>query len=694
MTYSNFSSTLPALVAATVTVLGLAACDGRRASSLEEATFLIESVDVSTKEKRTIDVETKTEQRLFQFSACLLDEAARSPIVRTRFQVSDGVTNKDIVSDNSGCLLWEERHRVSELSHDRLLRIQRTVKAVEGFSGTVTADLAFNMWAGELLDIRKLKELPEGLETTQNLLTFQSDLQALALPGTTSTIAEAYLKDVALEFIEHDKSASEITPLMTLKTAQKFRLRLSPSFIRRNYENEIVNVDLKGGSFNVWIVLTKRDPNKGDITSDDIVAEYQGPIKVLHDGTATKDIHLRVHDTAGVLSRNHVLVAIEPQGKATLRAKSGFFTGFISPLRGNDAGIALIPAEGDAQQIARVFDSALDEVRSSAQPRQVLARYSGLLPDQKNPEALTRAISDSRSNRDKKALLKSYCADLYAPDLIIKVPREGWFSSLVNAFDKDDLKEIGVLKACLKNPELFVSLDARDVVEAIVGQPKYVSGSTVPKTITIGRDVSFSHVQSLSSTASASASAGISGDAGIGWSAPIPPNTTVLGGAPSAGAGFKIAAGADWSVAVAKSKSSSTGVSTSVSEGHQFAVISDAYEIEADVHHCAVVSALVDGGKKGFYACQPNTSRRTFVETYYLINHGIGSSPFSDESAWDNTRWRLTIRGDQMYRQFEELMTKGNTVLEFSRLTLKVNTTSKLLPDFRVTQEFPGTVLP
>ncbi len=692
MTFSDSPATRIALTL--LTAAGFASCDGRRTSNAEEATFIVETIDASLKETRQTDADTRTEQKLFQFSACLLDAVARAPIARTRFQVSDGKTAKEIPTDNGGCLLWEEKHRVSGLEPERLLRIERIFTAVEGFSGTVKTELAFNPWAGELVDIRKLKELPEGLETGRHMLTFESDLQGLAnaSPNMT-TVANVFLKDISLEFIEHDKSASEITPLMTLKTAQLFRLRMSPGFIVRNYKNETVNIDPRGGSLNVWIVLTKKDPTRHEIDGEDVVAEYQGPIKVLHDGTVAQNIHLRIHDTAGVLSRNHVLVAVEPQGKMALHAKSGFFTGFISPLLGNDAGVALVPVENDVvAKLARTIDSALPAARSSIPALRALQKYSGLQPETSNPGKILLSARTSTDDKQPKHLLRSYCSELYTKDLVVHVPREG-LAKIINIIDRDGMKWVNVLASCLRDPREFVRIDARDFVEAVHGKPEHVKDSTSVQYISVGRAVGFSRTRSRSETASASVSGGVSADSGIGWQAPKLPGP-IFGSEPSAGLGFKIAAGADWNIAVARNRSSSTSVSTGVSEGHQFTVATDAYAIDATVRRCAIISATVGGGKKGFFACEDGTHRRRFSETYYLINHGIASSPFSDESSINNTRWRLTIRGDKMYKAFEDLMTKGNTVLEFSKLTATIDGKTKLLPDFRVTQEFPGAVLP
>lgn len=702
-----FSNTSSRVAMAVLFVVGFSACDGRRASdSLEEATFIVETISANMKGEIQEDEaaaagsltmgSSNSRRKLYQFSACLLDAVSHAPIVRTRFGVSDGITDREIVSDNSGCLLWEEKHRVSDINGaDRLMRIKRTFKAIEGFSGSVTLELGFNPLEGELLDIRRLKVLPENLEQTSQLLTFESDIQAaLSSSSTLLSFAQAFIPDIGLQFIEHDKSISEITPLMTLKTAQRFRLKFNPIVLRRNNKNEVVQVGLKGGNFNLWLVITKKDPVRSNITAEDIVAEFQGPVSVRYDSAVIHDIALRVHDTAGVLSRNHVLVALEPQGTLTTQARSGFFTGFISPLKGNDAGIAVLPVSNEqATRLAQKIDSALTNARSSGMGTlQALEKFSGLKPETNSSEKLLTVSKANTSSKEVKDLLKEYCAILYSSDLIINVPHTGYFAEVINFFDPDNQKKVHVLKACQKNPEDYVRLDVRDMVEKVNGAPKHVPNSTVVKDISVGRAVSFSHTQSQSSTASASGGAGISGEAGIGWS--TPDLAKRLGGAPSAGLGFKISGGADWNVAVAKNKSSSTGVSTSVSEGHQFNVVSDTYQIDATVRRCAIVSATVEGGKKGFFSCAAGTDRRRLEETYYLVNHGIASSPFSDEDSADNTRWRLTIRGTEMYKQFEETMTKGNTVLEFSKLTLTVDGKSRLLPDFRVTQEFPGAVLP
>ncbi|HRO66868.1 MAG TPA: hypothetical protein PL182_04830, partial [Pseudobdellovibrionaceae bacterium] len=340
MMFSKFSS----LSLMFVLAASLVACDGRKGPSggdeglyggaedvtyVPDSTFRVESVDISESSVKEIDDFGLPETKEFQFKACITVAVGSAPVSQTRFVVSDGKKERVIRTQVDGCLLWKELHKISALQKERILHFRRHFRGIEGYTGHVTVDLALNPWeeSPKLYDLRRYT--PPDMESGIHDFGFESDMLNLGLgPANSSGSAEAFLADVSMEFTGHDKSKTLITPLLTLKPAQKFRLRLEPKFIRRNLKNELVRMDLKGGEFKLRFVVL-RDGSQDDPKPQDLVAEYQGDIKVLYDGTATQDVLLRIHDTSKILSRNRAVIILEPMGEAARVARTGVYSGFI-----------------------------------------------------------------------------------------------------------------------------------------------------------------------------------------------------------------------------------------------------------------------------------------------------------------------------------------------------------------------------
>lgn len=664
MTFFNKAFLMMSL-AATVT-----ACDGRKTPASEDeglyggedvtyaadSTFRVESVSLAQTNVQSLDMFGLPESKVFQFKACLTDLVSRAPIVLTRFGVSDGSKERIIRTDTEGCLIWDESHKISALQKERLLKFRRHFRGVQSFTGDVTVELAMNPWESSptLYDLRRFT--PPDLDQSVDNLGFESDMLNRGLgPNSLAVAAEAFLADVSMEFTGHDKKATIITKMLTLKPAQKFRLRLEPKFVRRNLQNELIRLDLKGGEFRVKLVVV-RDGAQDDPQPADLVAEFQGNLRVLFDGTATQDILLRIHDTAKILSRNHVLIVLEPMGEAARVARVGVYSGFIGALKGNDATVRLISAEDRAALMASRIENLLELVNQPQEPLRVFSDQSGLRHEAGAHRAFLGGagfpgFDGSVGDRTLEAL----CARVYRPE--DKVELRGWFgrSSMVSA-----------LAECRRMPSQFIQVGQRDFVVDLKGIPRNLSEftSTQPREISISR--------SLNWTKSSGTSAG--GRLGLSLN-------------PLDLLGIKIGIGSEVFVGAELTKSSSSSVSANVSETQSFSVVRDVYEVDAVVRSCLVVQGL-KVENRGFYSCQDETKERTLRESYYLVNYNVASSPFADDLA-DN-QWRLTIRGDQVYQRFERLLTAENSLLTMFKLRFWPEMDRALVPDFKVNQVYPG----
>lgn len=672
---SKFSSLSLMVVLATA----LTACDGRKGPSggdeglyggaedvtyVANSTFRVESVDISQTSVQSIDDFGLPKFKKFQFKACITNSVNQSPVNQVRFGVSDGKSERILRTQGDGCLLWDEVHKISALQKERLLHFQRHFRGVDGYTGNVTVDLAINPWeeSPTLYDLRRYTppDLDSGLEN----LGFESDMLNLGLgPANAAGSAEAFLADVSMEFTGHDKSQTIITPLLTLKPVQKFRLRLEPKFIRRNLKNELVRMDLKGGEFKLRFVVL-RDGSQDDPKPQDLVAEYQGDIKVLYDGTATQDILLRIHDTSKILSRNRAVIILEPIGEAARVARVGVYSGFIGALTGGDADVRLVSAEEKGSLVGARITNLLGQVSEKRDALTVfkenaqLAERNDLLDLAKGGES---AIGFSPYGSATGSGIPKLCAVVYLPTDKVKVER--WIFG--------GAKEKPAIEECSRNPRKYLGIGTYDFVQELKGDIR-----NVPELTSVSaRKIEISRSLSWRKESSTSMGGKISGSFD-----PLGLLTDFLG--------IKIGIGSEVYAAAELSKSTSRGVEASVSESQSFSVVRDAYEITALTKNCIAVQGVIEG--RGFFACADKTEEKTFVERYYLVNYDVESSPFADEGA-DN-QWRLTIRGEAKYKEFERVLTSDNSLLTLMKLHVLPEMDKALVPDFRVNQVYPGVL--
>jgi hypothetical protein len=178
---------------------------------------------------------------------------------------------------------------------------------------------------------------------------------------------------------------------------------------------------------------------------------------------------------------------------------------------------------------------------------------------------------------------------------------------------------------------------------------------------------------------------GVSAEGELSWS------PSALKGLPvSAEAALKVSIGKDWYLTKSFSREKSAKTGAEISEVQSLAVIYDTYEVDATTRPCLLIGPKV-GEAKGLFVCADQTERKKINETYFLVNQDISNSPFSDGENSSEARWRMTIRGFETYRAFEKLMSVENGTIEFSRWT-SPKLDGVLLPDFKITQPFPGAV--
>lgn len=726
-----------------ILVLATVGCDGRQSgkSVVGQSTFRVESVKLDSEQIAKVDEFGLTSAKKFQFSACLSDVVSRSPIQLVNFAVSDGVNQQTRLTQSSGCLIWEEVHDVSALQKERKLHVQRTFIGKGIFKGSVTVDLALNPWnIADFADLRFVQ--PPDVEQQVQNFSFGSGLAVLDTAGTSSGGFSTlpFLNQLTLDFLGQDKASTQINTLLTLKIAEKFRLSMHPQFSRLNIKNQPVFVDLKDGKFQLRVVVLTEDAATTPMLKN-LVASYDGEVQVMPNGDVTKDITLRVYDTASLLSRNKIFVILTPMGRASHLASLGAYSGYISPINGVGGTAKLIPEAQPSVVAQGIADILAQAQKPSMTGTEMLKAHAGL--------ALVRADFGQRMVQDVKLapgtgertnLMAALCRYMYAgvPSMTTEAPKRTLSNPKTWLHKQGDPLTIPMETLCSKSPESMVTLESHDFVESVNGNPTHVELlSANDRTINIGRVVSLS--QSNSDTvgddfskkgevdADASVSANVNAKVFASFGPPSSSAANMVGlmsGNPTAaaggsgligspwlsvggGAGASLSAaltgtahmsiGKDWYEVQSQARTSSTTVSATVSQNQTASVVSDSYDLSVTARRCVLSRPVyATATHAGMYICDGKTSDRRIRETYYLINHSRPASAFADpDSALDSQNLRMTIRGQQTYQAFEKMLTTDNKVLNFRHAFVNADQNSLVIqsmPDLKTTQSFPGMV--
>lgn len=659
------------------------ACDGKR-GMMEEAAFRVETVALEKIVVKRTDAFGLAEMKEFAFKACITDGQSRGAIAITRFTVSDGQSGRSVPTDSSGCMEWKEIHTFSSLQKEQSMRMDRTFTNDEGiYAGSVTVSLAFNPWQDTLVDLRRDQDPdlePQGAAMVGFDMNLRKD------PLGIDPFSEAAMADVKLDFTGHDIRNTELTSLLTLKPAQRFRLSLKPQFIRRNVRNEQTFLDLRGGQFRVRLVVIGEDAEQP--VSSDIVAYSEATVEVQPNGLAQKDIVVRVHDVAAVLSRNRFFLVMEPIGPAVAMARASVYVGTVGPLAGNNALIDVIPFDGDDAAFILSIDKALSQLHTKVSAMELFETASGLKPEAGS--SALRSVLDVAPTSDRApGLLRDFCSKLYTPDMMTTVTVRGTFGRVRE-------QKVKTLDACIENPANFLRLDRRDIVQEVIGKPRYRPDLLAVKEIGLSRDLKYAKVQSNAEKRDYAHGYGWGGSAGFDVLGLITKFIPVVGNVISAipglnlGLGLKANIGTDWMTSEGLGKVEEVGIGATISEKQSFEIASVGYDIDVKVRSCALLAATV-GPVRGFYACSQQVKDRSTTESFYQVNHSVTNSVFADALSAGSTMWRVMIRGQENYSAFENLMSKGNGVLQFSTLKIE-NPKAALLPDFKINQAFPGVI--
>lgn len=234
--------------------LGLAGCDlsGKKAppsgTGTTGASFEVLSIDGDMYTDKVDPVFLTPASRLFNMKACMIDNLYRKQIANQRFTVWDGQGKliADRVSDDKGCLTWQERPNVNFFAKSEYIFQTRTLHGEGSARGEAKMPVAFNPWIhGEALD--PVVDLThEGV----------SSYNAVATSFVNEQKSFLWLEKLDLQNV-HEISAQN--GKLTLAA----RLQFPALFLTKDTQGRDVPVSISGGKYKAVFTLFVQNPDSG-----------------------------------------------------------------------------------------------------------------------------------------------------------------------------------------------------------------------------------------------------------------------------------------------------------------------------------------------------------------------------------------------------------------------------------------------
>lgn len=245
------------LLLLSVNLLGLTACnlptpknkssepaEALDAGDTEAATFTIEAAP-----SRSTVLEATKEgafalptSKVFNLYACVKDVYYNKAITGHKFKIDEA--NKEVTSDNSGCIVWSEKIEYNYLADSQYIKIDRHVRGVGLHKGVRTVSFAINPWShGEnlapVLDVKNEDAIPN--------LVKSAKASSMALKGLSADNVQRtrplWLEEGRLFVTEQNLTASGVDLLV--------ELRGTPSIQMTKMNGEVFLRSLTAGSFKV-----------------------------------------------------------------------------------------------------------------------------------------------------------------------------------------------------------------------------------------------------------------------------------------------------------------------------------------------------------------------------------------------------------------------------------------------------------
>lgn len=757
MIFSNYKKTLVLLS----TVLVLASC-GKKNDHLVDATnsatfYVDKGVALTGKTTLERDSQQKPNKKNFNIQACIKDNALLQAVQYLDFavEVQEGVSITRR-TDQFGCIIWNEQISYEALSNEAELLVERKITALNGHSGSVVLELSLNPWASEdgltLTDLRYDSALRAKVTkgaVNYSMVQVQSDsgdkIDSIQMTVDKKKVADSVslknksgddnnvrmrLDAIQIQFLGHDYSAYEMTSTLNLKIAHKYRIRISPQFIRENFNGKQIFETIVSGNIKFNLAILRDTINFKSTTNynpSDVLTTAQFVGEMI-DGVMVADVTLKFQDLAPLTGRTYLLLSSAPE-PGYIQFKDG---NYISPLGALPAAsqAAFVPTNWSAEKI---YNNQTVIVAKQKQNELAKTNFDYFKEKSKFIEIPTNqatASGQSYASRIKTTLL----SNLQSGKKEVSVSDKSALCSLLVG------AKIMNLNACYADPENFVNIRKREIVESVAAVAPARVGMTYNEDLNINMNFLNSNDQSTGDSTSKkygySANAGLSAGLDIDllslisnvvpvvgtitktiveklleWVLGVKLNLPKLSASVSGSASYSRDL-YTWSLANSKKESGSISTTLKFAANAEMKMFS----FQGTFRPCYLVSLTSSAKAKleqinrvnfekmglpeGAYVCSDKILSGTRKEMYVLINSstGIAGSPLTDSSDSSEAPLRMFFRGPTTYSIFKNLVQKENFEMQFNKFPAEQVIQSvkdmKMPGDIHLNQEFPGLLNP
>lgn len=742
-----------------LTFLILMSCSSNhRSESTGHASFYVDSIEaVITPDQ--LNANENVQRKFLNLTACIKDNALMNAVLNLEFEIQTtnetGIVRVRKRTNDRGCIIWQELFEYDPLDDEKIISLDRLIVGVNGHSGSELVKIAYDPWGEDKVHFQKREE-PRSIEKVKMLTSSggiieRKDFKSSDLIRTSydirTKIAAKTLRDLDihqmnLDFLGRDFANYEISNLLDLIVAQKFRLNMTMSLIRESLQQGKILENVNAGNFRFYFVFT-RDLGREVQDLNEIVSATQIDTK-FEMGRLNQDLILKFEQLSALASRLNMYVSVESLDKPieniadkqlthsektneTFSVRKGFrvnnFESSIPSFAGsNNLSLRLIPSKTDAKNLFLKFKSRNEQVK------------------QLNAFELFRIHSGYQKLNLKPIWVSHY--EIHFAQMLEKILNKKALSPLENTLigqifchkllsdtEKVSSQYSEAFEDCSNNYQEVISVHRRDFIMNILNSKPRSIGINQVETINISSNHEVTEKdESISASITSftkSIYANISGQLSVGktWSSrlikgqgpeptgyslptgfnyQLPFSKSPLGASLGAAVGFRISVGHDWIYSTGITSvhnkndriTSSRGV-TLYSEANQF-------EFDAETKSCVFVNLSPSfllkyqnlSLSKGKYLCNENTQKGTRTEMYYFINevNSAPNSPMSDNASAHDNPWRMFVRGAQTYNLFANLISQKDYKVEFTKIP-----DAQLGQEFAdkfLTQEYPGLLSP
>lgn len=748
------------------------------------ATFFVDKeVKLAGKVLVSRDAQQKPIQKDFKIVACMKDNAMLSPVQFVDFAVQAGDIEIQKTSDFLGCIIWDEQIKFNGLDNEDELLVVRKIKALNGHAGSVSVELSINPWSTEdtvtVADLRydealKAKARPNSVQ--YSLSTFQSagcvdsnkgncekaPSFAMAVVKTLSALSDdssdlptktkMRLDAIQWQFLGHDYSAYEITDTLNLKVAHLYRIRISPQFIRENFNGKQIFETISSGKvkFSIAILKDNIKPLESDNYKASDVLSTSEFIGEMIDGVMVADVTLKFQDLAPLTGRTYLLLSSSSL-PGYIQFRDGNYISPVGPL-GAATTISLVPSKWNAETLHKnnlAMISSQENKRKSMGNLEYFKTASGFISIPSSLVISTRGGAQSVGQILLNGLESSKSQDIdYAAKSAIcryLVQDKNYGASLC---DKDFIDLINFRK--------------REIVESITNPVPTREGVTLSEDLNVNMNYLVQNEKNVGNGQAAKVgwnaglNAGLTGALAAGldldvldlaggripgfgilqWlskflgnNKPIDPNNPGVPAGfvdPKNSFGMKLGASLGgniggamtynndlWTWSLANSKKETGSISTSV----KFTVNAELknFKFSGIFKKCWLINlsqiakdrlAKIKGTNldslglpKGLISCSPRSIKGERQEMYVLMNSvaGIVNSPLTDPLNSAEAPLRMFFRGPMGYSIFKNLVAESDVEIKFNKFPIEqvINDVKSLKNegDIYLNQEFPGMLM-